>query len=249
MPTAPHDARARRGHTLRLAGRDLAAGLPATVAVAVVTRRLVDLPISYLLQTAVLYLLLACLILWRRPRVLPGPGLGAANRVTLGRATLVCPLAPLVLPPAILGEVGHWWVIAVSTVAMILDGVDGWIARRTGTTPFGGRFDMELDAFLMLALSALVWRSGQTGAWVFLIGALRYLFVAAGWVWPALTAELPPSRRRQTVCVVQGIALLVCLGPIVPSPLASAVAAVALALLSYSFAVDIRWLARRAADR
>ncbi len=79
-----------------------------------------------------------------------------------------------------------------------------------------------------------------------LIGALRYLFVAAGWVWPALTAELPPSRRRQTVCVVQGVVLLLCLTPIVPSVMASVLAGGALSLLSASFAVDVRWLTRRA---
>ena len=251
MKPAVHDTRTTRGRGsgLRLAGRDLAAGFSATLVVALITRRFFDLPASYLLHAVSMYMLLAGLILWRLPGYLPGPGLGAANRVTLGRAAMVLPLAALALQPAILGTAGAWWIIAVSTVAMILDSVDGWIARRTGTTPFGARFDMELDAFLILALSVLVWQSGQAGAWVLLIGALRYLFVAAGWVWPALTAELPPSRRRQTVCVVQGVVLLLCLTPVVPSVMASVVAVVALGLLSASFAVDVRWLARRAAGR
>jgi phosphatidylglycerophosphate synthase len=39
--------------------------------------------------------------------------------------------------------VGH----RLSTAVLMLDGVDGRVARRTGSqTGFGARFDMELDA-------------------------------------------------------------------------------------------------------
>ena len=52
-------------------------------------------------------------------------------------------------------------------MAAILDLADGWVARRTGTaTAVGARFDMEVDALLILVLSALVWRYGVTGPWV-----------------------------------------------------------------------------------
>ncbi len=245
MTAVTHSTRMHheRGKSLRRAGIDLAAGLPLLLALSATTSWLFDLPASYLLQAVALYALLTGLILWYVPAALSGRGLGAANRVTLARAILLLPVTALVLQPSILRDVGYWWIIAVSTVAMILDGVDGWMARRTGTTTdFGGRFDMELDAFLMLALSGLVWLSGQTGPWVILIGALRYLFVGTAWVWPTMQAELPRSQRRKIICVVQGVVLLVCLGPIVPSALASVVAAGALLLLIYSFAVDVRWL-------
>ena len=206
---------------------------------------LLDLPTSYLVQVLALYALLAATILWSVPVDLPGQGLGAANRVTLGRATLLLPVTALVLQPSPPGDSGYWWVIVVTTGAMILDGVDGWVARRTGTsTAFGARFDMELDAFLLLALAVLVWLSGKVGPWVILIGAIRYLFVVGGWVWPFLQATLPPSRRRRTVCVVQGVVLLVCLGPIVSSALATGAAAGAFALLVYSFVADVQWLRR-----
>ncbi len=128
---------------------------------------------------------------------------------------------------------------------MVTDGLDDWTARRSGTaTNFGASFDMELHAFLVLPLAALVALSGKVEAWVVLIGLLRYLFVATGWLWPALSAKLPPSTRRQTVCLVQGVVLLVCLGPIVPAALGATAATAALALLVYFFSVDVRWLAR-----
>ena len=114
---------------------------------------------------------------------------------------------------------------------------------RTATA-FGGRFDMELDSFVMLVLAALVWRSGQVGPWVIVVGLPRYLFVAAWWVWPWMRAPLPERVRRKAGCVIQGIALLVCLVPIVPPGVAAPVAALTLALIVASFAVDIAWLAR-----
>jgi hypothetical protein len=69
--------------------------------------------------------------------------------------------------------------------------------------------------------------------------------VAAAFVWPWLNGPFQPSKRRQTVCVVQITTLIVCLGPIVPPLLASALAAVSLALLTLSFATDVRTLARQ----
>ena len=195
--------------------------------------------------TAGLYLGLAGLILRGLPDRLPGRGLGPPNRITLARAALVLPVAAFLVPAASLNTASLWWIVGASTLALTLDGLDGRVARKTGaSTSFGARFDMELDAFLLLVLSVLVWQSGQVGPWVILIGALRYLFVVAGQLWPVLRGDLPESFRRKTVCVVQGVALLVALGPIIPGWLAGLSAGVALFLLVYSFGVDTIWLVR-----
>jgi phosphatidylglycerophosphate synthase len=228
------------------AAAELVAGLAPLLAISGATAWWLDLPFSYLIRVVGLYALIAIMILRHLPATLPGRGLGAANRVTVGRAMLILSVAALVPHPQTLNDTGHWWIIAVATTAMVLDGVDGRVARRTGTaTPFGARFDMELDSFLMLILAALVWRSGRVGPWVLLLGLPRYLFVVAGWRCPWLRAPLPERVRRKAGCVLQGIALLVCLGPIVPTGLATAVAALTLALLVSSFAVDVVWLFRR----
>jgi phosphatidylglycerophosphate synthase len=208
-------------------------------------------PASYLLLVAGLYAALAATILRRLPTDHPGPGVGAANRVTLLRAALALPVMALAIaaPPSAgaLPVAAVWWVIVVSTLAMLLDGLDGRIARSTGTTTdFGARFDMELDAALIMALSVLVWTSGRAGAWVLLVGLMRYLFVAAGFVVPALNGTLPESFRRKVVCVVQGVVLLVALGPVVPRTMAATVAAAGLVALTWSFAVDVAWLLRAA---
>ncbi|MEP7281131.1 MAG: CDP-alcohol phosphatidyltransferase family protein [Rubrivivax sp.] len=173
---------------------------------------------------------------------------GAANRVTLGRMAVVALLGGLVGEPALADggpDAARWTVIVVATVSALLDAVDGALARRSGlASAFGARFDMETDAALTIVLAALVLHAGQTGAWVLAIGLMRYAFVAASAVWPWLAAPLAPSRRRQAICVVTITALIAALGPIVPAALAAALAGAALVLLSLSFAVDVRVLAR-----
>ena len=222
---------------------ELAVGLMPLLVVAGLTAWRFALPAMYLLRTVVVYALMATLILRHAPAA--GAGLGPANWVTLGRATLVLSMAALVPQPEILLDAGYWWIIGVAAVAMVLDGADGRVARRTRTaTAFGARFDMELDSFLMLVLAALVWRSGRVGPWVLLLGLPRYLFVTAGWLWPWLRTRLPERLRRKAGCATQGIALLVCLGPIVTPDLAAWVAALTLVLLVSSFAADVVWLFR-----
>jgi phosphatidylglycerophosphate synthase len=101
---------------------------------------------------------------------------------------------------------------------------------------------MEVDAFLIMALSVLAWRDGKAGVWVIASGLLRYLFVAAGWIWPWMERPLEPSRRRQTVCVIQIVSLIVVVSPIAGPPFSAIAAGAALAVLVWSFAVDTRWL-------
>ena len=247
---AARPTRASRSAQPRRALTDLGLGLLPLAACALTTSRLLGLSSQYFFDVAGIYALLAALIVRHLPRDLPPPGLGAANQITLLRATLVIPIAALVLQAAPHEATALWWIAGVAAAAIALDGLDGLMARRNRQeTRFGARFDMELDAFLMLVLAVLVWRTGRTDAWILLIGALRYVFVAAGWIWPVLTAALPPSFRRKTVCVVQGVALLACLLPVLPVEHAPPVAAAALALLVWSFGIDVIWLIVHAPGR
>jgi len=131
----------------------------------------------------------------------------------------------------------------------MLDGVDGWLARRTGmASAFGARFDMEVDALLILALSIAVWRHGKAGAWMIASGLLRYTFVAAGAAWTWMREPLAPTNRARVICVVQIAALLAALLPNVHPPASAAIAGAGLAALAYSFAVDTKrlWQQRQA---
>ena len=165
--------------------------------------------------------------------------LTAPNLVTAFRALLVLLLASLIVRGAVSREQA-WMAVVAATVAAVLDGVDGWLARRTGTaTRFGARFDMETDALLILVLSVLVWQWGKAGAWVLVIGLMRYLFVASGWLLPWMNGPLSPTFRGKAVAVTQMVTLIVSIGPIVPVWLSTAGSAGALALLCWSFAIDV----------
>lgn len=241
--TSGHDDRRRPTRVRVLV--DLAAGSLPMLAAALATSRLADVPTSHVWASVAVYAVLAAVLLRSAPPTLPAPGVGWANRVTLGRAALATPVVALAFVPGFVPLAGVWWVIAIAGLALALDGADGAVARRTGTeTTFGARFDMEVDALLILALSILVWTSTPLGVWVVAIGAIRYLFVAAAYPWPFLDAPLPPSFRRKAVCVVQSVALLICLAPTLPDVSRLVTALSALLLLVYSFGVDIGWLVR-----
>lgn len=173
--------------------------------------------------------------------------LGWANRVTLARAVLVALVAGALANHAFMTAIWLWLAIAV--LALLLDGVDGWLARRTqSVSPFGARFDMELDALLIMLLCVGLWLESISG-WVVLIGGMRYLFVAAGWWFTWLTKPLFASIRRKTVCVWQVVALLLALTPQTSSGVAEMLALSALLSLTYSFGIDARWLYRQAHAR
>jgi phosphatidylglycerophosphate synthase len=184
-------------------------------------------------------------LLWLTARRLPAPTFGAANAVTLLRGVLVSLLvASLGVVPT---DSLAWLLVSAATVAVALDGVDGALARGRGeASAFGARFDMEIDALLILVLAVLVWQHGKAGVWIVLAGLLRYLFVAASYAAPWLDSQLPPSRRRQAVCVVQIASLIGALAPFVVQPWSAWIALGGLALLLWSFGVDVVWLARHA---
>ncbi len=165
--------------------------------------------------------------------------LGPADLVTSTRATLACGVAALTADsfdrPAPVPT-----LVAMTIVALVLDWVDGRVARRTQTaSPLGARFDLEVDAFLILVLSVYVARSA--GAWVLAIGAARYAFAVAGWVWPWLRITLPFRYWRKVVTAVQGIVLTVAAAGVTNPSITYAALVVALALLTESFGRDVLW--------
>ena len=167
----------------------------------------------------------------------PFPRFGPANQITTVRALIVALIAASIgeAPSATLAAL----VFAASGAAVLLDGIDGSVARRTNmASAFGARYDMEVDALLILALAILVWQFGKAGGWVIASGLLRYAFVAAGWIWSWMRRPLTPTRRARIVCVVQIAALMIALVPGVRPPASSIVSATGLGALVYSFAVD-----------
>ena len=175
---------------------------------------------------------------------------GAPNIVTTVRAVATALFAGVLIEAERLDrepfEAWTWGFAAIALFALILDGVDGYLARRLSlVSPYGARYDMEVDALLILLLSALAYGLGKAGVFVLAIGLMRYAFVGAQLVLPWLAAELPASFRRKAICVLQAAALGAMITPIVQPPWSQTLAAFTVALLVWSFAVDVVWLARR----
>jgi phosphatidylglycerophosphate synthase len=218
--------------------------LAAVVVLAVAARAQLPLGELYPLKSAAWFAVIATFaVVFIGDDTHPFNRLGPANRVTTARAVFVAFVAGAIGEPAspVLATSAAGAALAVT----MLDGVDGWMARRSRmASRFGARFDMEIDALLILALAILTWQNGKAGAWVVLSGLLRYGFVAAGWRLPQMRQPLPDSRRRQAICVVQVAALIIALEPFVTPPASELITSAALAALVYSFAVDTMWLLR-----
>lgn len=196
-----------------------------------------------------LYLGMNAFLLRGLLRDYPHQRLGLCNIVTHFRATLTAGLAAVLPNTAALSHdpALAWSVVAIATIALASDGIDGWAARRAGlVSRFGARFDMEVDSILALILALIVWQSGKVGDWVILLGIMRYLYVTAMWVWPWLNRPVPARFSGKLVCVIQIAVLIALVAPVVTGIWAVGIAAGALALVVWSFAVDIRYLwARR----
>jgi phosphatidylglycerophosphate synthase len=195
----------------------------------------------YTLKTAVVFTAVMLIAVSRVRAHHPFNRFGSANRVTMVRALLASLVAGAI------GEAPEADVvasaIAAGTLATMLDGVDGWLARRTRMeSPFGARFDVEVDALLVQVLAILAWRWEKAGPWVLLSGFLRYAFIASGWLWPWMRRPLAPTFRAKAICILQTATLIIALLPEVRPPASAVLAALALAALGYSFLADSRRL-------
>lgn len=183
---------------------------------------------------------------------------GMANSVTLMRLIGTSWIAALTLTRAVsfldAGAAGDPWVVhrgivaivVIGTICLVLDNVDGRVARGLHeASSFGARFDMETDAAMLLFLSVAVAIVGAAGWWVLAIGLMRYAYVGVSWIVPALLIPIPPSTARKAVAAIQGVVLLLALAlhlvPGVPEWLPGVPVVAALVLLCWSFGSCIVW--------
>jgi len=197
----------------------------------------------------------------RLRRCLPATPLSLASKLTLARAALVAAVSGLVAAPALAAELTSALFVAAA-LELTLDTLDGIVARRRGeTSELGARLDGEVDALFVLVLAALAFQRGRQegapGAFVLAIGAFRYFLLVAPLALPWLRGHVPSSLRAKIICNVNIGALLFCLLPRTPWATVdhalllarTPIAALALALLAWSFSFDVRYLhARRPID-
>lgn len=223
--------------------------LPLTLAVVVAVGAATGLgAIAWLVGTTLAVGLV--LLADRAYHVRRGRTFAPADHVTMTRATLACASAALVadavVPPA--GRTAPApsavvLLVLLATSGLALDWVDGRVARATGTaSALGARFDMEVDAFLVLVLSVNATRT--LGTWVLAIGLARYALLLAERALPFLRRPVPVRGWAKVVAATQGVVLTVVAADLLARRPATVAVVLALGLLAESFAHQVRWLWR-----
>lgn len=149
-------------------------------------------------------------------------------------------------------------LILLAVIILIMDGLDGAVARSAGGgTPAGARYDEAADAVVLLVMAFAA--ALAVGWWALLLGLLRPAFALGGRVRPAWRRPLEPSRRRKVLGIAPGVLLLAALAPWpgaageVPAGvelgLRAVPVALGLALVTISFALDVRHLERTEAGQ
>lgn len=142
-----------------------------------------------------------------------------------------------------------WPAVALGGTALAMDGLDGKVARRAGSTRAGALYDETVDALFILILSvALV---DLWGPWCLIPGLLYYVFHLVAAFRSAWRQRLPASLSRRVIAAAQGILLLMAGTPVAVAVPALGVLCVAAAVVSvlYSFGRDIVWLEHHGGSR
>jgi len=157
---------------------------------------------------------------------------GPANAITLTRLAIAAAVG--LLPGA--GPVAAALVI----VALVLDGVDGSVARCRGqASSFGAKLDMETDSLLVAVATAKLAVTGRLGAWILVPGVLRYVYALAIRFAPTSLEEAPRTRFGRYVFAVLATSLAASLWPL--EPIQRPLAACAAAITAHSFARSALW--------
>ena len=130
-------------------------------------------------------------------------------------------------------------ILTLLAVAALSDTFDGLAARALGATDFGAKLDMELDAFFMFLLSAVLYYIGMEG-WVLTPGLIRY-----GYVFVLLA--LPPAaplkgavlRYQKLVCLFSYLLLVAAVAPWITMRVRVFLVLVDILLLGSSFLLDL----------
>lgn len=174
-------------------------------------------------------------LFWRaRGRFSGTSGFGPANAVTLLRLGLVLALGGALGPPPLL----HCAFLAGLT--LLLDALDGWLARRARSASFfGALFDMETDAFFVLMSTIVLWTRERLGVWILCGGLLRPACVLWLWALPAPGGEEPRSSWGRLAFLGFAAGLIAPLAS--TSAWADALAVVGTALVLLSFGRSARY--------
>lgn len=111
-----------------------------------------------------------------QPAIALRPSLGlVANWLTMLRVVMIPGVLWLLADSR---PRSNYWAAVLYTLATITDALDGWLARRSGTTSLLGKFlDPLADKILVLAVMVYLVDLGRAPAWVVVVILARELAV------------------------------------------------------------------------
>ncbi|MGV3621758.1 MAG: CDP-alcohol phosphatidyltransferase family protein [Archangium sp.] len=156
-------------------------------------------------------------------------GVGIANAITLLRL-LVLLAGALFFPST--------WTFGL---VLLLDGMDGFVARRLGeTSEFGALFDMETDGVLM---GLLALHLSPVAPWVLLVGVLRPAYVLARIPFPRSATKEPRTWLGRSAFTIAAWALVFSCASFA-APVVTALTVAATCAISASFFLSFTQLRR-----
>ena len=162
-----------------------------------------------------------------------------ADTVTLVRALLCAALfATHALDPR-----PTWGRVVLAILIIVLDGVNGALARRDGPTERGAVFDMESDAFFITTMCGVAHVFLGVNALVLVIAAMRPIYVVTLALLRLFARPPSPNHagtlRGRLVHVALVVALIADLSPLLSGGAKDVVTVAAAALILYSYGADV----------
>ena len=140
----------------------------------------------------------------------PSALLTPANAVTVVRLLVSLPLVYFIVD-----DVGSWPAVVTWILLAATDGLDGWLARRHGTTRSGAFLDPLADKVLVLGAMIALVAGGRWPLWPVAIVAVRELGIQAfRSYWVRRGLAVPATLLAKVKTVVQEVAVGLCLLPL-----------------------------------
>lgn len=128
----------------------------------------------------------------------------------------------------------HTLIVSLLTIAVLMDVFDGFIARRTNSqSAFGALFDMEVDAFYVLAMGLYFWFTTDFGWWLLIPGAIRYVYEIIRIIF--VDDSFVPRRQALAVFLAGFNFVLLLVALILPSDMAMLVLVISMLVVCFSF--------------
>ena len=159
------------------------------------------------------------------------PFAGYANWITLFRLLMVVYIG------FFYDTLSHHSIFSLALFSVIIDGLDGYIARKFNQkSTFGLFFDMETDAFYVMVITSIIFMEGMFGFWLVIVGYLRYLYGTLSLFIRVYERE---STRTKFRSIIAGIFFVAILSPfILPPNIHFPVVITASTLLVFSFIIS-----------